>query len=133
MPFVQIHTSREASGETRRRLGFALAQAYGDCMQTDHRIVNVAFTAYAPEDLVRYDAAGGGAQEMTIVTCDIRAGRPPEMQTNLGRTITAICSRELGIAEARIAVYLTEHAAVQIYRDGGTAPDWSAAEAGIHS
>ena len=96
-------------------------------MQTSHRIVNVGFVHYEDGDLARYDAAGDTAQEMTIVTCDIRAGRTAGMQEELGRAITAACAREIGIAEARIAVYITEHAATQIYRDGGRAPDWSAA------
>jgi hypothetical protein len=50
------------------------------------------------------------------------------MQERLGRAITVACSRELGVPEARIAVYLSEHAAFQIYRDGGRAPDWSPTE-----
>jgi phenylpyruvate tautomerase PptA (4-oxalocrotonate tautomerase family) len=128
MPFLQIHTSRRATAATRRTLGFALAKAYGECMATSNRIVNVGFSYYDEGDLVRYDAAGDGAQEMTVVTCDVRSGRAPEVLEQLGRSITALCSRELGIAEARVAVYLTEHAAYQIYRDGGRAPAWSAAE-----
>jgi len=97
-------------------------------MQTSHRIVNGGFLHYGEGDLARYDAADDGAQEMTIVTCDIRVGRTAEMQEQLGRAITVACSRELGVPEARIAVYLSEHAGYQIYRDGGRAPDWSAAE-----
>jgi hypothetical protein len=114
--------------EDRRTLGLALAKAYGESMQTNPRIVNVGFVHYAEGDLVRYDAADDGAQEMTIVTCEIRAGRTAEMQEQFGREITARCSRALGVPEARIAVYLSEHAGFQIYRDGGRAPDWSAAE-----
>lgn len=128
MPFVQIHTSRPITPATRRSLGFALAQAYGEHMQTDHRIVNVGFIHYAEGDLVRYDTAGNESQEMMIVMCEVRAGRSPEMLESLGRAITTLCSRELGIPETRIAAYITEHGAFQIYRDGGRAPDWSAAE-----
>jgi phenylpyruvate tautomerase PptA (4-oxalocrotonate tautomerase family) len=128
MPFVRIHSSRPVKPAIRRSLGFALSQAYGDHMQTDQRIVNIGFVRYADADLVRYDAADNEPQEMTVVTCEVRAGRSPDMLESLGRVITAICSRELGIPETRIAVYITEHAAFQIYRDGGRAPDWSAAE-----
>jgi hypothetical protein len=94
-------------------------------MQTDQRIVNVGFLRYAEGDLVRYDAAKNEPQEMTIVTCEVRTGRSPEMLESLGRAITASCSRELDLPEARIAVYITEHPAFQIYLDGGRAPDWS--------
>ena len=128
MPFVQVHTNRPVTPAIRRTLGFALAQAYGDHMQTDQRIVNVGFVRYAEGDLVRYDAANNEPQEMTVITCEVRAGRSPDMLESLGRAITALCSRELGIPETRIAVYITEHAAFQIYRDGGRAPDWSATE-----
>jgi phenylpyruvate tautomerase PptA (4-oxalocrotonate tautomerase family) len=128
MPFVQVHSTRVASPGTRRALGLALAKAYGDCMQMNHRIVNVGFVHYADGDLARYDGSNDGSQEMTVVTCDVRIGRTSEMQERLGRAITDACSRELGLPAARIAVYITEHAGYQIYRDGGRAPDWSPAE-----
>ncbi len=129
MPFVQVHTSRAVDPEARRSLGLALAKIYGECMQTTHRIVNVGFVHYAEGDLARYDASGDDPREMTIVTCDVRAGRTPETQERLGRAITSACSKALGIPEARVAVYISEHAGHQIYRDGGRAPDCSAAEA----
>jgi phenylpyruvate tautomerase PptA (4-oxalocrotonate tautomerase family) len=129
MPFVQVHTSRVVASAARRALGLELAKTYGEFMQTQHRIVNLGFVHYEEGDLARYDASDDGAQEMTIVTCEIRTGRTPEMQEALGRAITAVCARGLGLPEARIAVYLNEHAAYQIYRDGGRAPEWSGAEA----
>jgi phenylpyruvate tautomerase PptA (4-oxalocrotonate tautomerase family) len=128
MPFVQIHTSRPFSEATRATLGRALADAYGEHMQTSSRIVNVGFVHYAAGELARYDADDGSAREMTIVTCAVRVGRTPAMLEALARAISAACARELGIAEARVAVYLNEHPAYTIYRDGGRAPDWSPAE-----
>jgi phenylpyruvate tautomerase PptA (4-oxalocrotonate tautomerase family) len=128
MPFVQVHTSRHPSADVRRALGLELARAYGESMQTSHRIVNVGFVSYAENDLARYDAADDGARAMTIVTCDVRAGRSPELLEQLGRAITAACARALEVPPGRIAVYITEHAAHSIYRDGGRAPDWSADE-----
>jgi hypothetical protein len=130
VPFVQVHTSRIVTPEARSALGLALAKAYGDAMQTSHRIVNVGFVHYAEGDLARYDAAGDRAQEMTVVTCDVRAGRSAELQEGLGRALSGACASGLGIAEARVAVYISEHPAHQIYRDGGRAPEWSPAEAG---
>jgi phenylpyruvate tautomerase PptA (4-oxalocrotonate tautomerase family) len=129
MPFVQVHVAREVPADVRAKLGFALADIYGRCMRTDSRIVNVGFLRYPDGGLVRYDASDRTGVEMTIVTCDIRAGRTPEVQEQLGREFTAACARELGVAEARVAVYITEHDAQQIYRDGGRAPDWSPDEA----
>ncbi len=131
MPFVQVHTSRNLPSDGRRKLGLELARVYAAAMQTNHRIVNVGFVRYADGDLARYDAAGDAAQEMTIVTCDVRSGRSPEVQEQLGREIAGACARALGISEARVAVYVSEHPAHQIYRDGGRAPEWSAAEAGL--
>jgi len=125
MPFVQVHTSRKVSPEARRTLGYELAKAYGDHMLTNHRIVNVGFVWYAEGDLARFDAAGDAPREMAIVTCDVRAGRSPEVLEDLGRALTMTCAIGLGLDEARIAVYLTEHPAYQIYRDGGRAPEWS--------
>jgi phenylpyruvate tautomerase PptA (4-oxalocrotonate tautomerase family) len=128
MPFVQVHCVHVVSDAARRTLGLALAKAYGDHMQTDHRIVNVGFVHYAEGDLARYDAAGDEPQAMTIVTCDIRVGRTAEMHERFGHAVVVACSRALGVPEARIAVYITEHAAHEIYRDGGRAPEWSSAE-----
>jgi phenylpyruvate tautomerase PptA (4-oxalocrotonate tautomerase family) len=129
MPFVQVHTSVVISADARNALGLALANAYGEYMQTSHRIVNVGFVHYAPGDLARYDASGDAPREMTVVTCNVRAGRSPEMHEALGRALTSACARELGVSEARVAVYITEHPAHQIYRDGGRAPEWSPSEA----
>jgi phenylpyruvate tautomerase PptA (4-oxalocrotonate tautomerase family) len=129
VPFLQIHTTRSISPDAKHALGAALAAAYGDIMQTSARIVNVGFVAYAPGDLGRYDGSGGEPREMAIITCDVRDGRAPAQHESLGRTITALCAAALGIGEDRVAVYLTEHASPQIYRDGGRAPAWSAAEA----
>jgi phenylpyruvate tautomerase PptA (4-oxalocrotonate tautomerase family) len=128
MPFVQVHSARQISAASRQTLGLALARAYGEQMQTNYRIVNVGFLAYPEGGLARYDAAEDEAQEMTVVTCDVRAGRTPDLEENLGRAITDACARELGVPEARIAVYISEHESYQIYRDGGRAPAWSPAE-----
>lgn len=128
MPFLQIHTMRAMSPEAKHALGAALAAVYGEIMQTSARIVNVGFVAYAGGDLARYDA-DGAPREMAIVTCDVRGGRTPAQHESLGRTIAAQCAAALGLTEDRIAVYLTEHAGGQIYRDGGSAPAWSPAEA----
>jgi len=128
MPFVQVHSARPIPAASRRTLGLALAKAYGEQMQTSHRIVNVGFLAYPEGGLARYDAAGDEPQEMTVVTCDVRSGRTPDLEENLGRAITSACARELGVPEARIAVYISEHEAYQIYRDGGRAPAWSPTE-----
>ncbi|HWT06697.1 MAG TPA: hypothetical protein VN224_13130 [Xanthomonadales bacterium] len=129
MPFLQIHTTRTMSPDAKHALGAALAAAYGDVMQTSARIVNVGFVAYAGGDLARYDGSGDEPREMAVVTCDVRDGRTPAQHESLGRTIVALCAAALGLGDDRVAVYLTEHASQQIYRDGGRAPAWSAAEA----
>ena len=129
MPFLQIHTTRAMSPQVKHVLGAALAAAYGETMQTSARIVNVGFVAYAGGDLARYDADDGAPREMAVVTCDVRGGRTPAQHESLGRTITALCASALGLTEDRVAVYLTEHAGGQIYRDGGSAPPWTPAEA----
>ncbi|MDP9105496.1 MAG: tautomerase family protein [Candidatus Eremiobacteraeota bacterium] len=128
MPFLQVHTTRDIPADAKHALGLALATAYGDVMQTSARIVNVGFLTYPAGDLGRYDADGGAPREMTVVTCDVRDGRTPAQHESLGRTITALCAAALGLPANRIAVYLTEHASRQIYRDGGSAPAWTAAE-----
>jgi phenylpyruvate tautomerase PptA (4-oxalocrotonate tautomerase family) len=128
MPFVTVHTSRRQEVAVRRMLGAGLAKAYGEHMQTTHRIVNVAFSFYEPDDVARYDAAGDAAQEMTVVTCDVRVGRTPEAVEALGRAFTALCAEHLAVDPLRVAIYVNEHPAYQIYRDSARAPEWSADE-----
>lgn len=128
MPFVQVHTSRRPDTEVRRALGVALAKAYGEHMETTHRIVNVAFPTYDDGDVARYDAGGDAASEMTVVTCDIRAGRSAQAIEALGRAFTDACACWLGVDPLRVAVYVNEYPASHIYRDGGPAPVWSAEE-----
>jgi phenylpyruvate tautomerase PptA (4-oxalocrotonate tautomerase family) len=128
MPFVQIHTSRAVSPEMRRALGGTLARAYAEHMQTSSRIVNVGFVHYAEGEPARYDGTDEAPREMVIVSADVRAGREPAHLAALGRAFTAVCAQALGVGEERVAVYLTEHASHQIYRDGGTAPAWTPAE-----
>jgi phenylpyruvate tautomerase PptA (4-oxalocrotonate tautomerase family) len=130
MPFVIVNTSRRPEASVRRALGTDLAKAYGEHMQTTHRIVNVGFSFYEADDIARYDAAGDAAREMTVLTCDVRAGRSPEAIESLGRAFTELCAHHLSIDPLRVAVYVNEHPAYQIHRDGGRAPEWSADEAG---
>src|ERR1700682_5595297 len=125
MPFLQVHTSRDVAPATKRALGKALAAAYGETMQTTRHIVNVGFVRYAEGDLARYDGPDDEPREMTVITCDGRDGRTPDRHESLGRALASACAQALGIAEARIAVYITEHPSYQIYRDGGRAPEWS--------
>ncbi len=113
----------------KHALGRRLAAAYGDVMKTSARIVNVGFVQYDAGDLARYDGPDDAPREMTIVTCDVRDGRTPEQRESLGRTVTALCADVLRVPPERIAVYLTEHSADEIYRDGGRAPAWSPSEA----
>ena len=128
MPFLQIHTSRKLSFDERGRFGAALAQAYGEYMSTDSRIVNVGFVPYEDGSPARYDAAAEASREMLIVTCDVRSGRAADVLERFGRALTALCAGAYNISELQVAVYITEHHAHEIYRDGGRAPDWSASE-----
>jgi phenylpyruvate tautomerase PptA (4-oxalocrotonate tautomerase family) len=128
MPFIQVHSCRAVSPAVRSKLGFELAGLYASAMQTDHRIVNVGFSTYPPGGLARYGESDEDASEMTILTCDVRSGRTPEAIEAFGSALTALVAKALDVPEARVAVYVTQHDAHEIYRDGGRAPDWSAAE-----
>ena len=97
-------------------------------MSTDFRIVNVGFVAYGDGSPARYASAVGTVTEMLIVTCDVRSGRTPEVLERFGRAVTALCADAYGISKLQVAIYVTEHAAHEIYRDGARAPDWSASE-----
>ena len=87
MPFVQVHTSVVISADARNALGLALANAYGEYMQTSHRIVNVGFVHYAPGDLARYDASGDAPLAMAAAR---RNGRRPKPRRKAAKTALAL-------------------------------------------
>ena len=129
MPYIHIDCERLPPAEAKRDLALALGHRYAREMQIDARIVNIAFRELGAGNIVRLDGIDETPQPITIVNCDVRRGRTSDQRTALGHALATECARALGTTEARVIVYITEHDASEIYRDGGAAPPWTSGAA----
>ncbi len=92
-------------------------------------MVNVGFRELGPDNLFR--CGDGGPRPAMVVMCDIRRGRPADQRLRLAEGLRAICESELGFGAPQIVVESTQHAADEMYRDGGWGREWSPTEAGL--
>ena len=124
MPYIHIDCETAPYGNAKRELALAVGHIYAREMQIDARIVNIAFRELGSGNIVRLDGESDSPRPITIVSCDVRRGRTSDQRTALGRALAAACARALGTTDDRVIVYITEHEASEIYRDGGAAPEW---------
>jgi phenylpyruvate tautomerase PptA (4-oxalocrotonate tautomerase family) len=117
LPYLQIDLNDAI--EDKPALAAALARAYGEIMEADEQRISVAFR---PGDVLR--CFPDGPRPVTVVTCDIRAGRPPERLARLAGEITRLVSAALGATPDDVVVYFTQHAGAEIFRDGAPSADW---------
>jgi phenylpyruvate tautomerase PptA (4-oxalocrotonate tautomerase family) len=117
LPYLQIDLNG-ALADTPV-LAAALARAYGEIMEADEQRISVAFRQ---GDVLRCFA--DGPRPVTVVTCDIRAGRPPERLERLAGEITRLVAGALGGTPDEVVVYFTQHAGFEIFRDGAPSADW---------
>src|SRR5260370_25248431 len=89
MPYLQIDL--DGTVPDPPALAAALARAYGEIMEADEQRISVAFR---PGDVLR--CFPDGPRPMTVVTCDIRAVRPPERLAALAREIARLLAPALG-------------------------------------
>ncbi len=80
-------------------------------------MVNVGFRELGPDNLFR--CGDGEPGPGIVVMCDIRRGRPAEQRLRLAEGIRQICSNELGFGPNQVVIQFTQHAADEMYRDGG--------------
>ena len=65
-----------------------------------------------------------GPRPVVVVHADIRRGRPAEQRERLARALTALLTERLGVED--VVLYVTEHDATEIFRDGRFTDDWQA-------
>jgi hypothetical protein len=97
----------------------ALAAAYARIMETDEARISVAARR---AEVVR--CFPEGPQTVTVVTCEIRTGRPPERISLLAGEIASLVARSLEITPDDVVVYFTQHPGFEIFRDGAPSADW---------
>ncbi len=128
MPYVQIDLCQTLEHDAKRALAERIGDLYADAMQTQARIVNVAFRELGVGNLWRCDGPGG-ALPITVILLDVRAGRPPNQREAFVERLVALVAAGIGVETARVVAYVTEHDGRDMYRDDAVAPDWQSAEA----
>lgn len=126
MPYVQLDLPARFEADTKRRVAMRIGALYAEVMQTRRRMVNVGFRELGPDNLFR--CGDGEPEPGLVVMCDIRRGRPADQRLRLAEGIRDICGEELGFGPSQIVVQFSQHAADEMYRDGGWGREWSAAE-----
>ena len=70
------------------------------------------------------------AESASVLKCDIRRGRPPELRARLAECLIDACTRRLGLKAEYFIVEFTQHPGDDFSRPGaGLVSDWSPAEA----
>ena len=127
MPYLQLDLPGRYEAAVKRRVAGRLGALYADVMQTRTSMVNVGFRELGPDNL--YRCGDGELGPGVVVMCDVRRGRPAEQRLRLAEGIRAVCAEELGFGPNQVVVQFTQHAADEMYRDGGWGREWSSDEA----
>ena len=99
-------------------------------MQARENIVNVSISACGEDSLFRTGSTSPTG--VSIISCDIRGGRPTSQRKALAQTLVSLCEKRLGREEGGYIVYFTEHRGEEIYRDGALSRDWDPEECGLN-
>lgn len=132
MPYLQLDVPNRYPLEVKRDLARRLGDEYARIMQTTPDLVTVAFRELGEGGVWR---CGAGEPELaSMLSCDIRRGRPAEQRAELAEALIGACVQVLGLRGDRVGVEFTQHASDEMYRrERGWAPDWSAAEGAIRA
>lgn len=128
MPFLHLDLPFALPAADRRRVAGRLARLYAELMETNPERVTVAFRELGESGVLRL-GADGEAEEVLIVQCDIRRGRPPEQRERLGTAVAALIAEELDWPPERTILEFTQHSGDEFWRAGGLGRDWTPAEA----
>jgi len=117
VPYLQIDHDGDVDLAV---LAPALAGAYSRIMETDEGRISVAARRAS---VVR--CFPDGPRPVTVVTCEIRTGRPPERISLLAGEICSLVARSLEVTPDDVVVYFTQHPGFEIFRDGAPSADWA--------
>ena len=127
MPYLQLDIAHSYPGEVKRALAAELGTIYAEIMQTRAEKVVVAVRELSEGSMWR---CGETCQPASMLTCDIRHGRPPDVRARLAEALVAACTRLLGLTPDCLTVEFTQHPGEDFYRPGiGLVRDWSPSEA----
>jgi phenylpyruvate tautomerase PptA (4-oxalocrotonate tautomerase family) len=127
MPYLQLDVPRSYPPEVKCALASELGAVYAAIMETKAEKVVVAVRELGEGNMWRCE---NPCVPASVLKCDIRRGRPPEVRARLAECLVDICAKRLGFESKYLTVEFTQHPGDDFYRPGfGLVSDWSAAEA----
>jgi phenylpyruvate tautomerase PptA (4-oxalocrotonate tautomerase family) len=127
MPYLQLDIPRSYPPEIKCALAGELGSIYATVMETKAEKVVVSVRELSEGSMWR---CGNPCESASVLKCDIRRGRPPELRARLAECLIDACTRRLGLKAEYLTVEFTQHPGDDFYRPGtGLVSDWSPAEA----
>jgi phenylpyruvate tautomerase PptA (4-oxalocrotonate tautomerase family) len=129
MPYLQLDVNGAHPAERKRLLAHRMAQTYAQTMTVDIRRISIAVRECGDGAIWR--VVDGEPVPVSLLMCDIRRGRPPELRMELAQKLIRDCVEVLGLAEDRLNVEFTQHSGDEMVHPtlGGYSPEWSPEEA----
>ncbi len=129
MPYLQLDVNGRHAPADKQRLAARMAATYAMTMAVDIRRISIAIRECGDGSVWR--VVDGTPVPVSVLMCDIRHGRPPELRLALAKRLIADCIDVLGLSEDRLNVEFTQHSGDEMYHPtlGGFSPDWSPDEA----
>lgn len=130
MPYLQLDLTGTYPVEIKRRLATTMSATYAEMMQVDVRRISIAVRELGEGGLWRVLQAGSDPVEVSVLMCDIRRGRTPELRMALAKVLCRQCCEILGLEEDRLNVEFTQHTGDEMYHPslGGYSPEWMEGE-----
>jgi hypothetical protein len=129
MPYLQLDVNDSYPVATKQALATKMAATYAALMTVDIRRISIAIREVGAGGVWRM--VDGEAVPVSVLMCDIRKGRPPELRMTVAKALCADCIDILGLREDRLNVEFTQHTGDEMYHPtlGGFSPEWSEGEA----
>lgn len=129
MPYLQLDINGSYPTAQKQALAQRMCENYAELMKVDIRRISVAIRECGEGSVWR--TIDGKPEPVSVLMCDIRKGRTPELRMAVARQLIADCVEVLGLREDRLNVEFTQHTGDEMYHPtlGGYSPDWSPDEA----
>lgn len=129
MPYLQLDVNDTYPVDVKKTLAEKLSITYAKLMTVDIRRISIAIREVGEGGVWRM--VDGTPVPVSVLMCDIRSGRPPELRMEVAKALCANCIDILGLREDRLNVEFTQHSGDEMYHPtlGGFSPEWSSDEA----
>lgn len=125
MPYLQLDVNGRYPADQKKALARKLCDSYAALMKVDIRRISIAIRECGDGGVWR--TIDGEPTPVSVLMCDIRKGRPPELRMELAKQLINDCVEVLGLREDRLNVEFTQHTGDEMYHPtlGGFSPEWT--------